>query len=1077
MSDERRLVTILFADVTGSTTLGERVDPEDLRALMGRYFAIAREVVGVHGGTIEKFIGDAVMAVFGLPVAHGDDASRAVAAALALRDRVRSEATLGEELPIRIGLNTGEVVASRDAQSSGDFLITGDAVNVAARLQQGADDWSIVAGERTVRAAPEFMFGALHSVDARGKAQPIRAAQVLGKGALQRRPLPLLGRAPDLAQLELVARRSFEERRPYLVSVIAPAGTGKSRLLEEFLDGLQRSTPECVVAVAQCLPYGQRLTFWPLRAILHRLVGIAEDAPPDDLRAALVGWLTGLGMPDPTTVGSQLLATIGAGEVEVTDRAELFAAWRSMLERAAADRPLVVVFEDLHWSSDSFLDLVEQVTQPRGDARLLMLVLSRAELLDRRPGWGGGRRNHVSLALEPLDRESIAGLVRHLLESASPEVVEAVAARAEGNPFYAGEIVRSIVDRLGPEAGSADVADAMASLPDTVQATVLARLDSLPGRERRALQLGSVFGRSFRPGGLRTLEPEMGSDVEGVIEALVEREMVRPSGADGYAFRHILIREVAYGTLTRTERAPLHAAAGRWLEELASEQEEAYAELIAYHYREAASLATVLEDAEAAAVKVKAVAWLRSAAETAAAAGADVEARRHLTNALEWAEASDLPDIHELIGDTYVGGDATVSAYETAYRLSKEAGRPANDRLRLLAKLIEYEGRFTGSVGGRRSLESMDALVAEGRTLLEDATDDGARSRFHIGLSFLPFWRRGGGDVASDAEIARAQEDARMGLAYAERVDDAALTSAALDGIGVLAIDRGDWAEARTQARRRLGFKDRLDSRERIDAYSLATWTSTVLGDLADADRVSNEALQTLLPGQAPGMSLHLVAWRAEALFCLGRWDEALTTAQRAEALWRDLGQAATGYGVRAFLAAFDVARARADGDGVDRWRAIVRAINDQFGVKDPAIRLSYHYVALDVEELARELEEEFVARFPERRGRSIALCVDHRVPIDARALRQHLAATLEERTAPLEAHARRALGQQGSDRAQLEQSLAIFERCGAVPYAARARIDLGRLSDDEEMVKAGIRALEALGDVDQIERYRSLPG
>jgi tetratricopeptide (TPR) repeat protein len=805
-------------------------------------------------------------------------------------------------------------------------------------------------------------------------------------------------------------------------------------------------------------------------------VGVAEDAPPDDFRAALVKWLTGLGMPDPTSVASQLLATIGAGESDVTDRAELFGAWRSMLELAAADRPLVVVFEDLHWSSDSFLDLVEHVTQPRGDARLLMLVLSRAELLDRRPGWGGGRRNHVSLALEPLDRGSIAGLVRHLLESASPEIVEAVAARAEGNPFYAGEIVRSIVDRLGPGAASADVADAVARLPDTVQGTVLARLDSLPGRERRALQLGAVFGRSFRPGGLRTLEPGM-DDVEGVIEALVDREMVRPSGVDGYTFRHILIREVAYGTLPRTERARLHAAAGRWLEELASEQEDAYAELIAYHYREAASLAAVLEDGEAAALKLKAVEWLRRAAETAAAAGADVEARRHLTNGLEWAEAAELPDIHESIGDTFVGGDATVDAYETAYRLATAAGRPADDRLRLIAKLIEYEARFQGSVGGRRSRESMDAFVAEGRSLLDEATDDRARSRFHIGLSFLPFWRRGGGHRMSDAEIDHAEEDARLGLAYAERVDDAPLKSAALDGIGSLAIERGDWTESRTQAQRRLGFKERLDTRERLDAYSMVTWASTVLGDLAEADRISNEALAALLPGQAPGMALHLVAWRAEALFCLGRWDEALITGQRAQALWRDLGQAATGYGVRAFVAAFDVARARADGDGVERWRAIVRAIVDQFGVQDAAGRISYHYVALELEALARELEQEVVERFPERRGRSIALCVDYRVPIDQGALLRHLALALEERTAPLEAHARRALGQQGSDRAQLEQSLAIFERCGAVPYAARARIDLGRLSDDEAMVKAGIRALEALGDVDQIDRYRLLAG
>jgi hypothetical protein len=249
------------------------------------------------------------------------------------------------------------------------------------------------------------------------------------------------------------------------------------------------------------------------------------------------------------------------------------------------------------------------------------------------------------------------------------------------------------------------------------------------------------------------------------------------------------------------------------------------------------------------------------------------------------------------------------------------------------------------------------------------------------------------------------------------------------------------------------------------------------MGDLAEADRVSSEALATLLPRQAPGMALHLVAWRAEVVFCLGRWEEALTTAQRAEAMWNDLGQAATGYAVRGFLAAFDVARARGDGDGVERWRAIVRAIIDQFGEEDQVRRLSHHYVALEVDALARGLEEDFVARFPERRGRSIAMCVDHRVPIDEGTLRRYLEISLEERTALLEAHVRRAIGQQGSDRAQLEQSMAIFERCGAVPYAARAGIDLGRLTSDAGMVGAGIRTLQALGDIDQIDRYGSLAG
>jgi class 3 adenylate cyclase len=532
MPEERRLVTVLFADVTGSTALGEELDPEDLRALLARYYSIATEVIAAHDGTLEKFIGDAVMAVFGLPTAHGDDASRALAASVELRDRVREDPDLGDRLPIRVGVNTGEVVATREAERGSDFIVTGDAVNVAARLVQGGAPWTVVAGERTVRAATDFGYTELRPVDARGKSAPVRAAVVVGRASVERRPLPLLGRDDDLSQLELVARRSFSESRPYLVSIIAPAGTGKTRLLEEFLSRLERQTPDCVVATAQCLPYGQRLTFWPLRAILHTIVGATDETPPDRLREVVVDRLAHLNVDEPAQVGGRLLATIGAGEEDVADQTDLYAAWRTTLERAAAERPLVVVFEDLHWSSDSFLDLVEYVTQPRGDSRLLMVVLTRGELLDRRPGWGGGRRNHVSLALDPLDESSIADLVRHLLESASPDTIRAVAARAEGNPFYAGELVRSLIDRLGPEPGATDIEHALASLPDTVQATVLARLDSLTPAERRCLQLGSIFGRSFRPQGLAAVEPALAESVGAAVEALLEREMLRGSGAD-----------------------------------------------------------------------------------------------------------------------------------------------------------------------------------------------------------------------------------------------------------------------------------------------------------------------------------------------------------------------------------------------------------------------------------------------------------------------------------------------------------------------------------------------------------------
>ncbi|HEX7474212.1 MAG TPA: adenylate/guanylate cyclase domain-containing protein, partial [Candidatus Limnocylindrales bacterium] len=357
MTEERRLVTILFADVRGSTALGESLDPEDLRALLSRYYAISREVVADYGGTIEKFIGDAVMAVFGLPIAHGDDAERALRAALDIRDRVRDDPRLGERLPIRLGVASGEVVARRDAAEGQDFLITGDAVNVAARLQQGADAWAILVAERTASSAGGFRFGLAVGLDAKGKSVPVPARALLGRADRARRRLPMIGREADLQQLELVARRVFTERRPFLVSVVAPAGTGKTRLLEALLDRLPELDPNAKVAVAQCLPYGQRLTYWPLRAVLHRLTATTDDTPPDRLRSTTEAWLRDRGVADAAGVAGSLLATVGAADLEVVDRMALFGAWRTAVEAAAADGPLALVLEDLHWSSDSLLDL------------------------------------------------------------------------------------------------------------------------------------------------------------------------------------------------------------------------------------------------------------------------------------------------------------------------------------------------------------------------------------------------------------------------------------------------------------------------------------------------------------------------------------------------------------------------------------------------------------------------------------------------------------------------------------------------------------------------------------------------
>ncbi len=526
MAEERRLVTVLCADATGSTALGEALDPEDVRALLARFYGIAREIIGAHGGTLEKFIGDAVMAVFGLPQAHSDDPQRALTAALALRDRTRSDAKIGARLPIRIGVSTGEVVATRDPSAT-DFLVTGDVVNVAARLQQAAESWGILAGERTVHAAPGFEFGAPQRIQAKGKAEPIVALSLIGARPMPAiRQVPIVGRDVDIAQLELVARRMSQEQRPFLVSLIAPAGIGKTRLVEEFLNRLPTIVPHATVAIAQCLPYGQRLTYWPLRGVLFRLVGISEDTEPIVIREAVRSWAREVGIEGAERAADLLSATVGAGEVEVIDRDALFGAWRAMIEAAAKRRPLVLIFEDLHWSSDSLLDLFEFVMQPRGDTPVLMIALARAELLDRRPVWGGGRQNYVALTLQPLTDDALGALVGYILPGSPRSIVSKIVARAEGNPFYAGEIVRSIMERVTVLDNEAAVADALARLPDTVQATILARLDLLEPAARRVLQLGAVFGRAFRRLGIAALAPDLAADLSQLLGRLVDKDLI-----------------------------------------------------------------------------------------------------------------------------------------------------------------------------------------------------------------------------------------------------------------------------------------------------------------------------------------------------------------------------------------------------------------------------------------------------------------------------------------------------------------------------------------------------------------------
>jgi len=1068
-------VTVLFADVSGSTALGEALDPEDLRSLLARYYTIAREVVESHGGTVEKFIGDAVMAVFGLPHAHDDDPRRALSAALVLRDRVRGDPGLGERLPIRLGLNTGEVVASRDV-TEGDFLITGDAVNVAARLQQVASPWEILVGERTVRASADgFAFEPSRSVEVRGKGAALPARPLVGVAVSEgsRRRTPLVGRDADLAQLELLARRAFSERRPFLVSIIAPPGIGKSRLLQEFLDRLPTIAADAEVALAQCLPYGQRLTYWPLRSLLLQLLDLDDDAPAERIRSGAEQWLRGLGDPEARRTAELLAATLGASEAEISDRAALFAAWRGAIELAGTAHPVVLVVEDLHWSSDTLLDLVEYILQPRRGSPLLMVALSRPELLDRRPTWGGGRRNYVSLALEPLGEGDVGRLVGNLLDGPAPEIVDAVVKRAEGNPFYAEEIVRSVLERTGGASDPEAIAVAVAELPDTVQGTVLARIDLLAEDPRRVLQLGSVFGRDFEVDGIATLEPGLAGATREAVDMLVERELVFPGQSGAYAFRHILIREVAYQTLTRAERARLHAAAGSWLEGMASGREDERAELIAFHFREAATLAASVGAADPQ-LQAAAVRWLRRAAEQAFAGAADIEAAAHLRAAIGLAEADLLPELHFRFGHVQWGGREAADAFLTAYRLGRDRGRSPRFLLLALAEMLMVLRRWYGSVAGQPSEEEVEVFRREARALLPLVDDELARATFLVAESFAPFWIENSGLRLPTADEERdARSAAEAGLEAAERLGDVRLVSAALDGLETV-FHATDPAYAREISRRRLRLGGQLDFLERLDAQQMVAWTSALLGDLEETLRAATEALAALQPGQAPAAALLSAAWRCWALAALGRWSEMRAALEAARELWVEADRPSAGYALHGFVAAALVGEWRRDEAMRQRAREVVDEIAGQFAAGLP-LQAWASLARGDLPALENEL-----VRYQRHQRRAavlemaLAACVDRGQPVPMETVVSLTEFAAARGLRPLEAQGLRAQGLAARDAALLSRALEIYEACKAVPRAAVVAVELGRLRGDPALVERGLSALESLGDLDALERLGS---
>jgi class 3 adenylate cyclase/tetratricopeptide (TPR) repeat protein len=710
--EERKVVTVLFADLVGFTSRAERMDPEDVRALLAPYHAHLRSELERYGGTVEKFIGDAVMALFGAPVAHEDDPERAVRAALAIRDWVREQE---EELQLRIAANSGEALIALGARpEAGEGMASGDVVNTTARLQSAAPVNGILVGETTYRATRDVIdYRQAEPVEAKGKAQAVpvweavEARARFGVDVRQHGAAALVGRDRELDLLVSTLERVKEERAPQLVTLVGVPGIGKSRLVYELFGAIERGTTLTFWRQGRSLPYGEGVSFWALSEMVKAQAGIREDDSADEAAARLhraVSDLLPAGEADWVESHLRPLAGLAVHEGLGDRRDEAFAAWRRFFEAMAEQHPLVLVFEDIHWADEGLLDFVDHLSEWAGGVPLLVVATARPELLERRPTWGGGKLNATTINLSPLREDDTARLVGALLDrSVLPaETQTALLERAGGNPLYAEQFARLYAER-----GAVDEQE----LPESVQGIISARLDGLPLAEKDLLQDAAVLGKVFWAGALRR-DP---AALRGALHSLERKEFVRRERRSSveedeeYAFRHLLVRDVAYGQIPRADRAEKHRLAAEWIESLG--RPEDHAEMLAHHYLAAIDYARAA-GRELADLATSARLALRDAGERAYALNAFTSAARYFAEALAlWPE-----------------DDA--------------------DRPRLLLRL-GFAQAFSGD-------ERLEQTLEEARDSLLDAGDREGAAEAEARLSEL-WWHRGQRD-RSTAHLARARE-------------------------------------------------------------------------------------------------------------------------------------------------------------------------------------------------------------------------------------------------------------------------------------------------------------------------------
>ena len=915
---QRKTVSVLFCDVTGSTALGERLDPESFRQVMARYFDAARAVIEGHGGTVEKFIGDAVMAVFGVPVVHEDDALRAVRAAAGLREQIavlngRLEADFGASVSVRTGVNTGQVVTG-----TGERLATGDAVNVAARLEQAAAPGEIVIGPQTwalVRDAVEAE--PLEPLALKGKSAPVAAYRLLEVRAdvdprARGGRASLVGRHHQLRMLGEAFANLVRERSCGLFTILGMAGVGKSRLATEFLRGASAT-----VVTGTCLPYGQGITYWPVVSMVKQLLDPPDGSPGaaglmacDARVAAAVGVL----------VGEQAAAT---------SPAEIAWAVRKLLESSAEPAPVVAVFDDLHWGEPALFDLIEHIADLSRDAPILVLCLARPELLDARPGWGGGKLNATTVLLEPLQPAETATLIDQLMPTGiGARLRERVRATAGGNPLFVEEMLALLAESDG--GGLA--------VPPTISALLAARLDQLPPAERTVLECGSVEGQSFHRGPVQVMAPEE-PDVAGRLMTLVRKDLVRPerpvlAGEDAFRFRHLLIRDAAYEALAKADRAQLHERFARWLEEHGTELAE-LDEITGYHLEQAFRYRCELgpADEQARQLAADAAAHLDQAGRRAMDRGDAAAA----VNLLERAEAL-LPaqEMNLRLQESLIRGlgesgrfdDAITRAARTADACAAAGDRVGELRARLAGTIWQV------NIDPDRWVAGLRALVEEARPAIEHDGDAPALAALEYGAGEVEFIR--GQNAAALAAFTRAMQHARqagdlwfetsirvtaaaaMAMGPTPRLealrwlDDAEAHSTAYQPVLVMVradilAALGRFGEARPLLTETLAQMNERGMRLQVAIWMLTVWyTEMLAGDHAAAERAARQGCEQLerlgehayLSTQACGL--------AEALYALGRYGEAEQWALRGLELGGrdDLATQVMGLGVRSRLLA-----------------------------------------------------------------------------------------------------------------------------------------------------------------------------